>query len=279
MLPSIRSDEYDERITKGDRRRTRLVELLRDDETKRSSVNELAEVLGVSVATIRRDLASLEKDDIVSRTYGGAALAPAKAELSMAQRQISHAHQKTAIARKAVALINEGDLVILDAGSTAERIASLFNNRFEMSVVTNGIRCINELVHQDQVHVLVLGGNLRGINETICGADAELTLSRIFGRIAFVGADAVDPYRGVASRTYDQSRLKALMLRQAQEVYVIADSSKIGQTPDLPYWAPLPPHWGLITDSGADPNALADLEARGASIIVCESDYQRNTYG
>ncbi|MDO4259480.1 MAG: DeoR/GlpR family DNA-binding transcription regulator [Actinomycetaceae bacterium] len=253
---------------KGGRRRARLIELIGEDAAKRASVNELAEVLGVSVATIRRDLAQLEKDQVISRLYGGAALALPRRELTMAQRQVSNAEAKRAIAQAAVSLIHEGDLVILDAGSTAEQIAVAFDNRFEITVVTNGVRCINQLIPQDKVHVLVLGGNLRGVNETICGADAEMALSRIFGTLAFIGADAVDAQRGVASRTYDQSRLKSLMLRGAAQSYVIADSSKLDDSTDLPYWAPLPPAWGLITDSAASNKALDALEASGASTIV-----------
>ncbi|WP_158247692.1 DeoR/GlpR family DNA-binding transcription regulator [Actinomyces qiguomingii] len=264
----VRSGVTDEPRTKGERRRARLVEMLGEGSGKRASVNELARALDVSVVTIRRDLALLEKDEIISRTYGGASLAPGRRELTMAQREVSNVAEKEAIAQVAVSLLHEGDLVILDAGSTAERIAAAIDNRFELTVVTNGLRCINRLVGQDKVHVLVLGGNLRGINETICGGDAEMTLSRIYGNIAFVGADAVNTERGIASRTYDQSRLKSMMLRQAAQVYVIADSSKLDDDTDYPYWSPLPHEWALITDASATQEQLDALEDRGATTIL-----------
>ncbi|WP_167202461.1 DeoR/GlpR family DNA-binding transcription regulator [Actinomyces respiraculi] len=258
----------DEARTKSERRRARLVRIIGEDPGRKVSVNDLADLLGVSVATIRRDLTVLERDEVVSRTYGGAALAPRRREMTMAQREVSNAEAKRLIAQEAVALLNDGDLVILDAGSTAEQIAVALDNRLELTVVTNGLRCINRLVDQDLVQVLVLGGRLRGFNETICGGDAEQTLSHIFASIAFVGADAVDPVRGIASRTYDQCRLKTMMLRQAGRVYVVADSSKLDDSSALPYWAPLPQEWGLITDAAADPDALATLEARGATIVL-----------
>ena len=263
-----RAADNDDLRSKGGRRRQHLLQLLGEDLTRRSSVNELAEALGVSMATIRRDLVLLEKDEVISRTYGGASLAPARRELTMAQRQVSHAAEKRAIAEVAVSLMKDGDVVILDAGSTGEQIAAAIDNRLELTVVTNGVRCINQLVSQDRVHVLVLGGNLRGINETICGGDAEMTLSRIYGALAFVGADAVDTERGIASRTYDQSRLKSLMLRQAAQVYVTVDSSKLDDTTDYPYWAALPREWGLITDTGAPQAQLDALAACGATTTL-----------
>ncbi|SDM84270.1 DeoR/GlpR family DNA-binding transcription regulator [Actinomyces ruminicola] len=268
MAITVRANIIAEPRTKGERRRARLVEMLGEGSDKRASVNELAQALDVSVVTIRRDLALLEKDEIISRTYGGASLAPGRRELTMAQREVSNVVEKEAIAQVAVSLLHEGDLVILDAGSTAERIAAAIDNRFELTVVTNGLRCINRLVGQDRVHVLVLGGNLRGINETICGGDAEMTLSRIYGNIAFVGADAVDTERGIASRTYDQSRLKSMMLRQAAQVYIIADSSKLDDDTDYPYWSPLPHEWALITDAGATQEQLDALEEHGATTIL-----------
>ena len=272
-MDSERGEVRDHHRSKGERRRARLVEMLSEDATRRFSVNEFAELLGVSVATIRRDLAVLEKHEVVSRTYGGALLAPGRDELTMAQRQVSNATAKRAIAQRAVGLIRPDDLVILDAGSTAEQIAQALDNRFEMTVVTNGVRCINRLIPQDKIHVIVLGGNLRGINETICGGDAELALSHIYGNIAFIGADAVDTRRGIGSRTYDQSRLKSLMMRQASRVYVIADSSKLYDTTELPYWAPLPPSWGLITDDSGDPERIEALRACGATSVLIAGQY------
>ncbi|CED89969.1 DeoR transcriptional regulator [Actinomyces succiniciruminis] len=268
MAITVRSNATAEPRTKGDRRRARLVEMLGEGTDKRASVNELAEALDVSVVTIRRDLALLEKEEVISRTYGGASLAPGRREMTMAQREVSNVVEKEAIAQVAVSLLHDGDLVILDAGSTAERIAAAIDNRFELTVVTNGLRCINRLVGQERVRVLVLGGNLRGFNETICGGDAEMTLSHIYGNIAFVGAEAVNTERGIASRTYDQSRLKSMMLRQAAQVYVIADSSKLDDTNDYPYWSPLPHEWGLITDANASSEQIDALEECGATTIL-----------
>ncbi|MGC3995627.1 MAG: DeoR/GlpR family DNA-binding transcription regulator [Propionicimonas sp.] len=254
------------RDIKGDRRRAEIMELLGGDDASNITVGDLAAGFGVSEATIRRDLSHLEDRRLVTRTYGGAAISHPRAELSMPQRETTHAAAKRAIGRAAAALVDDGDLVILDAGSTTERVAVALGNR-PVTVVTNGLRVINRLAQHDRTSVLVLGGALRGFNETISGPDAEAMLSRVYARFAFIGGDGVDPRRGVASRTYEQSRIKSLMMERAARVFVVADASKLGDE-TFPYWSALPDEWGLITDHDADRAALAALRSAGATDII-----------
>ena len=122
-----------------------------------------------------------------------------------------------------------------------------------MSVITNGLMVANQLVSNDQVGVTILGGALRGINATITGPDAESMLNRVQATYAFIGTDAVDPVRGLTSRTYAQARLKAAMMGNAQRTYVVADSSKLGEHGLFHYWSELPDDWGLVTDRGGRP--------------------------
>ena len=185
---------------------------------------------------------------------------------------VEAAKQANAAAKRAIGVwaakaIANDEVVILDAGSTTEQIAVNLDNR-PVTIVTNGLRVINRLVSHDQVRVLVLGGSLRGFNETIHGGEAEAMLRRIYARRAFVGADALDPVRGVASRTYEQSRLKSLMIENAIEVYVVADASKLGDN-NFSFWSELPRHWTLVTSGDTDEEHLAPLRAAGAEIVRC----------
>ena len=256
--------------SKGNLRRSRILSLLSEDPMQGISVNELAEIFGVSVATIRRDLSALEDENAISRTYGGASLAATRRELTMAQRQSRSAEEKRRIGIKAASLLEEGDVVILDAGSTSEQLAAAIDPELDITVVTNGLRCISQLISRDRARVLVMGGNLRGANETICGPDAEAMLSRVYGDYAFIGADVIDPRRGVTSRTYDQARLKTLMMQQAATVYVIADSSKLLAFDEevSSFWSELPREWNLITDNNADPDDLEVFRRAGAREII-----------
>ena len=122
-----------------------------------------------------------------------------------------------------------------------------------------------QLVGWDSVRVTVLGGTLRGINETIIGTEAEAMLGSVYATTAFIGTDAVDPVLGITSRTYEQARLKTTMMQHARQVYVVADSSKLGDHAPFHYWSKLPAGWGLITDAGAAVADLAALRAAGAA--------------
>ncbi|MFT3970336.1 MAG: DeoR/GlpR family DNA-binding transcription regulator [Micropruina sp.] len=254
--------------SKGQRRRQKILQLLTTDPEANVSVTDLSDTFGVSVATIRRDLADLQDRRLVTRTYGGAALQHRpRTELTMRERMSAHADAKRVIGRAAAALIEDDDLIILDSGSTTEQIAAALGNR-PVSVITNGLMVANQLVSNDQVGVTILGGALRGINATITGPDAESMLNRVQATYAFIGTDALDPVRGLTSRTYAQARLKAAMMANAQHTYVVADSSKLGEHGLFHYWSDLPDHWGLVTDEAAEVAVLDELRAAGADSIV-----------
>lgn len=256
------------KASKGQRRRQKILQLLTTDPDANVSVSDLSDTFGVSVATIRRDLADLQDRRLVTRTYGGAALQHRPStELTMRERLSAHADAKRAIGRAAAKLIEDGDLIIFDSGSTTEQIAAALGNR-PVSAITNGLMVANQLVSNDQVEVTMLGGALRGFNATITGPDAESMLNRVHATYAFVGTDAVDPLRGITSRTYAQARLKAAMIGNAQRTYVVADSSKLGEHGLFHYWSELPDDWGLVTDEGADPTVLMHLRAAGAQSII-----------
>lgn len=256
------------RLSKGARRRERILAMLTSEPEANLSVTDLAETFKVSIATIRRDLSHLQDQRLVTRTYGGAALQHhPRAELPMVERVATHVEAKQAIGRAAAGLVEDGDLLILDSGSTTEQLAIALGDR-PVSVITNGLRIVHQLVPCEHVRVMVLGGSLRGFNETIYGADAEDMLRRVFATIAFIGTDAVDPARGITSRTYEQARLKSMMMQHAEQVYVLADSSKLGEHTPFNYWSTLPREWGLITDDGAEQAALDGLRHAGATSII-----------
>ncbi len=264
---SVRGDVPPAHETKGARRRQQILSVLDSEPEANLSVGDLALTFGVSVATIRRDLAELQQQRLITRTYGGAALQPRKTDLTMVERESAHAEAKRAIGRAAVELIADGDLVILDSGSTTEQLAVALGDR-PVTVITNGLRIVHRLVPWERVRVMVLGGSLHGFNETISGSDAEAMLRRVCATTAFIGTDALDAVRGITARTYEQAQLKTTMIRQAEQVFVVADSSKLGEHPPFHFWSELPPTWGLITDEGADPDTLVTLRMSGASPII-----------
>jgi len=121
------------------------------------------------------------------------------------------------------------------------------------------------LMRNEDVSIVVLGGRLRPVNETISGAEAENMLRSVVADFAFIGADAVHPEYGVASRTLEQSRLKTLMMQRARQTVVVGDHRKL-DTDQFTYWSPLPMQWRFVTDDAAEPAALDALREVGAQI-------------
>jgi DeoR/GlpR family transcriptional regulator of sugar metabolism len=251
-------------------RRERIVELLVHRGDEPLPVEEVAATFGVSPATVRRDLEHLSGTGRIMRTYGGAVLGTASAELSVRQRELSLAGEKDAIARAAADLVQPGSVVLLDAGSTTERLARLLRSIPDLTVVTNGVAATTTLLEHGDTEIVVLGGRLRRINHTISGPTAEQMVRGLYADFAFIGADAVDPRRGVASRTLEQSTLKSLMADHARTVVVVADSTKLsgGWTS---YWSPMQRPWLLFTDDGADAEVLDSFRAADPhlEVVVC----------
>jgi DeoR family transcriptional regulator of aga operon len=253
------------RDVRGARRREQILRLLQTVESGSLSVEEIADRFGVSFATVRRDLSRLHQDRHITRTYGGVALT-VPAELSIHQRHLEFTREKDAIGRLAAEFVDDGAVVIVDAGTTTEFVAR-YLDASDVTVFTNGIGAINILMRKNGVSVVVLGGRLRPVNETISGAEAENMLRAVVADFAFIGADAVHPQYGVASRTLEQSRLKTMMMQRARQTVVVADHRKLG-TDQFNYWSPLPAQWRFITDDDADPAALDELRHTGAQIDV-----------
>ena len=249
------------------RRRERIVELLVQRGEGSFPVEELASALGVSPATVRRDLGLLRNEGRITRTYGGAVLGTASAELSVRQRELSNAAEKDAIARVAVELVEPGQVLLLDAGSTTERLARLLRTVSGLTVFTNGVATLTTLLEYGDTEVVVLGGRVRRINQTISGATADQMVRGLYADVAFIGADAVDPVRGIASRTFEQATLKTLMADHARRVVVVADSTKLAPA-WTSYWSAMDRPWTLLTDDGADPELVVSFRAADPHLEV-----------
>lgn len=249
----------------AERRELILAEVLSGN----GQVSELAERFNVSPATIRRDLHRMMADGRVTRTYGGAVARPRAIELSLHEKELSYRRQKDAIARLAAELVADGETLILDAGTTTGRLAWYLRQRKGLTVVTNGISALLSLRDADDVKVILLGGELRHVNQAVIGSIAEDIIRSLHADRAFLGADGVVANEGINSPTMTQAYLKGLMLRQAREGYVLADHSKLG-TARFPYVTPFSKPVTLITDSQADPERVAAFENAGVRVLIAE---------
>ncbi|MCW2130906.1 DeoR/GlpR family DNA-binding transcription regulator [Arthrobacter sp. VKM Ac-2550] len=232
-----------------------------------ASVEDLSARFGVTASTIRRDLAVLKDDGRLARTYGGAMPVEAHPEASLRQRVGLAYEQKQALARWAAQEIQRGENILLDGGSTVAALAHQLKTVADLDVSTVGLNTIHELAGATGVRVRCLGGLLREASQTFVGPLTEAALERMTFDRVFLGADAVTAEDGICEADAIQTRLKELMARRAERVYLLADSSKLGQRP-FHAWVRLPGPWTLVTDDGASAIEVEKFRNAGAVVEV-----------
>lgn len=246
-------------------RREEIVRLAKT--TGLASVEELADTFDVTASTIRRDLARLTEEGRVARTYGGAMVLQAHPEPSLLQRTEEAFAEKQAMARWAAAEIVSGETILLDAGTTVGALARELRDGPTLTVATTSLTALGALAGSQTVHVECLGGTLRHLSQGFVGPLAEAALERMTFDRVYLGADGVTPQNGLCEADLQQTRLKELMIRRSNAVYVLAHAQKLGRSP-FHSWVRLPSSWTLVTDTSAHPGLLAEFTACGASVVT-----------
>lgn len=192
-------------------------------------VTELGRALRVSAASIRRDLADLQRTGLLKRTHGGAIGARMTAiEPSLAEKEDQYQEEKAAIARLAVSFVQQGDTIFLDAGSTTRQIARELRHHHGITVVTNALNIAWELAASD-LELLVTGGQVRrGILSQV-GPLADHAIAAIHVDKLFLGANGIDVDKGVTTPNLVEAQTKRAMVERASEVILVADHSKFGR--------------------------------------------------
>lgn len=235
-----------------------------------TSVDELSKRFSVTASTIRRDLATLKEQGRLARTYGGAMAIVSNPEASLRQRTGEAFEQKHAIAMWAASIVHPGESILLDGGSTNGALAHELRTHHDLTVTTAAINVIQELSNSPKITVHCLGGRFRGTSHSFVGPITEAALERMTFDKVFLGADAVTADEGICEAEHEQTRLKELMAKRGTDVYVLADSSKLGRRP-FHAWAKLELPWTLITDLDGDPATVDQFREAGISVVTIPS--------
>jgi len=251
----------------GHERRRRMVALVEREGPV--SVHDLSQQFGVSAVTVRSDLERLADDGLLVRSHGGAlpVSQPPIADMPLAIKQGLHAAEKLRIAQAAVELIEDGDTVILDSGTTTAEIARQIRRlRWEsLTVVTNALNIAFELTGPAQIQVVMLGGILRPMSYSMVGQDAEATLSRLTVDRLFLGADGVDAAIGLTTPDPQEAHLNACMIEAARERVALVDGSKFGRR-SLSVIAPVQSVQRILTDQDAPAEHVESVRALGVRV-------------
>lgn len=210
-------------------RRMRILNLIRED--GHAKVQKLSEIFDVSEVTIRQDLEALEKEGYVQREHGGAFLKEfdsfAKTGLLLNQTNME---AKREIAQKAVKLIEEGDSIILDSGSTATELAKLLVNFNSLTVITNALNIAYILGSNPRINLIVSGGDFKAPTLSLTGELAANVFKSFHVKTCFLATAGISKDLQLTYPSVSDLVVKSAMIRAAENVYLIADSTKIGDT-------------------------------------------------
>jgi DeoR family fructose operon transcriptional repressor len=236
-----------------------------------STIKALAEAVGASLATIRRDLATLEHAGAIDRVHGGARIAEGSAvEVAFQERARQNLAAKRALAGAAYRLLTAHTAVFLDAGTTVLQLARLIRlNPLPLRIFTNGLSVAQEFLNVPNLEVAVLGGQLRSENTSLVGPQAEAMLETLWFDQLFLGAGAIGRDGAIYSVDSAEASLNNRMLPRSAQSYVVADASKFGTMATYKV-APLSAATCVITDSGLTPDWRQRLDELGVVVSIVE---------
>lgn len=224
--------------------------------------------MGVSESTVRRDLKELEEAKLLKRTHGGAvSLISVNFEAAYPDKADRFLDEKLRIARKAVEMIQEGDAILLDAGTTTLQIAKELKNFSNIKVITNSIMALNELKDCRNIEVSITGGMLRPDTMAFVGPMTERSLEMVRVDKAFLGTNGLDLEEGITTPNILEAATKRKMIAIAKQVILLADHSKIGKVSFCKV-ADVTEIDHCIVDSGAPDKFLREIAQIGIDVTL-----------
>ncbi len=245
--------------------------------TGRLSTAEVVEALGVSEATVRRIFVNMENKGRIVRNYGGIILPRSIPEYSFENHNKEAAQEKKIIGRKAAAIVEEGDIIYLDCGTTLFNMSLPLDERINkheinnITIVTNSIANVLVLTPSISCRVVLIGGMYNGARRDFSGILTESYLQSFHFTKCFLGADGVSNSMAVTSTEVEISQLNKSVMQRSDKAYILIDHSKFGKNSFISY-ARLSDVTGIVTDSRPSRSVIESLEAPNIKIYYPEQD-------
>jgi DeoR/GlpR family transcriptional regulator of sugar metabolism len=248
-------------------RHRRILDVLRERQAVR--VSTLAELLGVSEVTVRRDLEDLERRGLLERTHGGAIstrrMGPEPAYVEAIAR---HPEEKRSIGEAAAALVEPGDTVFMNGGTTTLQVFRHVEAA-NVRIVTNHVGMALEAPERD-VELILVGGEYRAPSNSCVGGFACDAVRHVFASKAFIGVEGVSRRDGLTTPVAAEAEIARLMIEQTKgDVSIVADHTKVGTVADFAI-APIEAATRLITDASIDDGYRDDLRTLGLEVVVAD---------
>jgi DeoR family transcriptional regulator of aga operon len=250
----------------SEERRRHILEILHRD--GRVLVVDLAKQFRTSQVTIRKDLDVLQANGRIHRSHGGALPTRESAleDPTLREKEKLHRKEKLQIAAAAARMVQEGQVVILDSGTTTTAIARALRKFENLTIITNAVNVAAEL-SGSSLDLILTGGTLRKNSFSLVGPIAEETLRRLNADILFLGVDGFDVHHGLTTPNLLEAKVNRAMMDVARIVIAVCDSSKFGRRTLSSIAAPADVH-RLITDKGIPKSDLAALKKAGIQVTL-----------
>lgn len=251
----------------GEERRQYILNLI--NKTGSIKAIDIAKMLEVSELTIRRDLDKLAKNELLKRTHGGAInILSVGHEMKFDVQKEKYIDEKKRIALAASSLIEEGDVILIEAGTTGYQTALNITNRAKLTIITNSCDIAVLLGKTNPDYKIVLsGGILNTDTRALVGPIADFAFKTTFVDKAFIGISGIDLEKGITAADPIEAQTKKNIIACAKQVIALADHSKIGHIA-MNYVAPVHMINTFITDSEADEEFIEKLKELDVRIII-----------
>lgn len=249
-------------------RRMKILEMLQEEGSAR--VSDLSRAFGVSEPTVRQDLDRLQEEGLIGREHGGAYLKSVPQQVrTLSLQHTENMDRKARIARAAAQIIENGDSIILDSGSTVTEIAKALEDKRDLQIITNALNIALLLGAHASFVVMVTGGEFKAPTLSLTGEKAAAFFSQIHVKKCFLATGGISFDVGLTYPGLSDLPVKRAMIEAAEETYLVADSTKIGRMAFAALGA-LDRIQYLITDGGISDKDLKEFESRGIKVIVAE---------
>jgi DeoR family transcriptional regulator of aga operon len=238
------------------------------NEFGKGTVEALAKQFDTSTVTIRNDLNSLDKKGLIVRVRGGAVESNRLTkELTINEKHSENLSIKRQIGKFAASLIQPGEAIILDSGTTTEEIARCLHDKQQLIIMTNGLNIASELSNVEEIDVMMTGGTLRKKSQSFYGRQAEDNLRHLRFDKLFLGVDGFDLKSGMTTHFEAEASLNRMMCEVSSEIIVVTDSSKFARY-GFHIIRPFNNISRLITDKDIPQNYKDMLENKGVIVDI-----------
>ena len=250
---------------------TRRAKILEELESKgQVTVRDLSSKFEISEVTIRNDLAHLEKQNMLIRARGGAIKVKffrMEIDPSISDKQKEFLKEKQKIAKAALKLIENGDTIVLDSGTTTTEIAKSLEQFSNLTIITNALNIASILSEYKDFNIYMPGGVMRKKSLSLVGALASENFKKFYCDKLFLGVDGFDTLHGLSTPNTEEAHLNSIMIEMAKKVIVVSDSRKFSRR-RFGFIGTLSQIHVVITDTGIKAEDKARLENQGIEVIV-----------